>query len=496
MRTVLLVNPPFAGWNYNLEELDLEPPIGVLLIGSCLAQAGVPVKIVDGRLYRDYSDRVRRIIEETDPVFVGFSMMTGQIGHALQLAAQIKSLRPLLPIVWGGIHPTLFPEQTAAHALADVAVVGDGEDVCLDLARAFAGETKLDDVKGIAFLRDGRVIATPPRPPRDIDSLPNLNFDLLDVEKYIARDYSVLGESGPTRTLTILTGKGCPCRCTFCINTIPQKRNCQFRSVPKILDEIAELADRYKITSVTFNDENFFGSKRRFFEFLAQIQQRGLRITWRGNARANYFSDNYLSADRVAEMRAAGCVLVQIGAESGSQRILDYLKKDIQLEDLARSADYTGRARMAASFSFMMGIPGETKTEVNETLRLADRLLKLNPLAYIIGPQVYRPYPGAELFQDCVQAASGWRMPQSLAEWPAVVAEGGHFSGFDQPWVEHADFLRSVDFAARYAFRRQQPGGVKGVVSRALKGLSRFRIRRNWWSCHAERRLYEMSRRS
>ena len=492
MRPVLLINPPFAGWSFDLSQLDLEPPIGVLLIGSCLAQAGVPVKVLDARLYRDYRERIRQRISDEPPLFVGLSVMTGQVGAALELAGSIKSLLPGVPVVWGGIHPTLFPRQTAADARVDVAVIGDGEDTCRELAQALDSGAPLDSVKGLAFRRGGDVVETDPRPPRAIDTLPNLNFDLLDVEKYLHRDYSLFGDDRQTRTLTILTGKGCPCRCTFCINTIAQKRNCQFRSVPKILDEIAGLIDRYKITSVTFNDENFFGSKARFFEFLADIQKRDFHITWRGNARANYFTENYLSAERVAEMRRAGCCLVQIGAESGSQRILDYLKKDIKLEHLVRSAEFTGQARMAASFSFMMGIPGETPDEVNETLRLAGRLLRLNPLAFVIGPQVYRPYPGAELFDECVRL--GVKMPQTLAEWPSHVAEGGHFSGFDQPWIEHPDFLRSVDFAARYAFRREQPRWPKRAISLALKGLSDLRIKHNWWSCHAERRLYDLFR--
>jgi radical SAM superfamily enzyme YgiQ (UPF0313 family) len=262
--------------------------------------------------------------------------------------------------------------------------------------------------------------------------------------------------------------------------------------VPQILDEIAALVDRYKITAVTFNDENFFGSKDRFFEFLDAIQRREFRISWRGNARANYFSEDYLSATCVEKMRAAGCALLQIGAESGSQRILNLLKKDITVEQIVRSAEYTGRAGLAASFSFMMGIPGETPEEVNETLRLAGRLLELNPLAYIIGPQVYRPYPGSELFEECVRL--GLKMPQSLSEWPAHTAHGGHFSRFDQPWIEHGEFLRSVDFAARYAFRTEQPRGIKRAASLFLRGISRLRIRRNWWSCHLERRVYDLLR--
>lgn len=492
MRPVLLINPPFAGWNYNLSELDLEPPMGVLLIGSCLEQAGIPVKLVDGRLYRNYRERIRQMVQDEAPLYVGLSVMTGQVGAALEVASDIRSLRPELPIVWGGIHPTLFPEQTAADPRVDVAVVGDGEDTCLELAHVFAGNMKFEEVKGIAFRRNGQVVMTEPRPPRPIDTLPNLNFELVDVEKYIERDYSLFGESNRVRTLPILTGRGCPCRCTFCINTIPQKRNCQFRSVNKILDEIALLIERYKITSVSLNDENFFGNKSRFFHFLEEFQKRGLRVTWRGNARANYFSDNYLNASRVTEMRQSGCILVQIGAESGSQRILDYLKKDITLDDLVRTAQYTGQARMAASFSFMMGIPGETPHEVNETLRLARRLLQLNPLAYVIGPQVYRPYPGAELFDECVRL--GLKMPQALSEWPHFIAEGGHFSGFDQPWITDGDFLRSVDFAARYAFRREQPRGWKRPISVSLKRLSEFRIRHNWWRWHVERRLYEVFR--
>lgn len=493
MKSVLLVEPPPVDWGSSPTGQSVTVPLGLLIVATCLRAAGVTVIVVDGRLDPAFRERVLELVRQDTLLYVGFSVMTGQVREALRLAREVKALRPRLPVVFGGVHATLFPEQTARDPHVDIVVVGDGEDTSVELAHALSGDVLLDSVRGIAYRREGEVFMTSPRPLRDLDSLPNLNYDLVPVKAYMRHDWSrVEGQPRSVRTLGVLTGRGCSHRCTFCLNITSGRRRHDARSASRVVDEIAELQDRYKITKVGFVDPDFFHSRNRVLEFLDGVSRRNLRFTWVGNARAEYFTDGYLGPDRVAQLREAGCSVVAIGAESGSQRVLDYLRKDIRVEDILRSAEMTGRARMPAAYYFMMGIPGETKAEMNETLRLALRLIELNRQATIIGPKMYRPYPGAPLFEACVR--SGLRVPESLSEWAELADVDGCVGGGDRPWASDRRFFASLEFALGYALRRRQRPGVRGVTGALVTAASRFRIRTGWWSCHLERAAHDFLR--
>ncbi|NLE75860.1 MAG: hypothetical protein GX605_03790, partial [Chloroflexi bacterium] len=221
---VVLVAPHLISpWSYQ-RQADVDPPMGLLSIGSLLDERGFRATIIDACVNPDYMDDLNAALERK-PLFVGISAMTSQLANGLAIARHVREHRPDLPLVWGGVHPTLFPDQTCRHPLVDVAVLREGEYAALDLAQAFAqtAHPNFGQIAGLAYLLDGQVRTTEARPYSPLDSLPFPNYDLLDVERYFYPDLEP-GAPNRTRTLMLHTGTGCLFRCAFCVNTILYRR--------------------------------------------------------------------------------------------------------------------------------------------------------------------------------------------------------------------------------------------------------------------------------
>lgn len=340
-RNIILISPPMVTTDWTPRDIGTASPglpIGLLSIGSILIENGYYVKILDGFLGKiDLAAELDQALKQTEEkriLFVGISAMTTQLPSAVKIANIIRENYPDLPIVWGGVHPTLFPEETCADPLVDVVVIGEGEYACLELAKAFSGSMPLSDVKGIVYKdSNGKTVFTGSRPPINLNDLPFPRYELVNIDDYLFR--SMISEENPgkgrTRKLLYLhTGMGCPYRCTFCINTTVyrdgkyyQKSLYRGKSAARILDEIQILIDRYGVEHVSFVDECFLVDRKRLFQLLEGIEERGLKFTWSTGGRAHYINDTYLSTDVLKRMRALGCVVLGFGAESGSQRILD-----------------------------------------------------------------------------------------------------------------------------------------------------------------------------
>lgn len=488
--SILLINPaPSANWVYVDANLNIGPPMGLWSIGTFLVEAGYEVFLLDGAVDKDYKQHLRELLKNHF-IFAGISVMTPQIPTALEIAGMIRSQSPGLPIVWGGVHVTLFAKQTVESGYADIGVVGLGESTSLELARSLSLKLPLADIRGIVYREGDKIIATPPREfPGSMDDFPLPNYRLLDLGQYLDKDYSLIG-GGNVRSMKMQTGIGCPYRCAFCINKIAYRGQYRFKSAPRILEEIEYLLKEYSVTHIDFRDEDFFANKKRLLEFLAGINDRKLRFTWNANVRANYFSESFLTDELVARIRQSGCIALSMGAESGSQRILDKILKGIRLEQVKHSALVTKKHGIYMAYSFMMGIPGETKEEVYQTLDLALWLSSVSKDHYIIGPQVFRPYPGSELYQECL--GLGLQEPATLAEWAKNYAQAeGYLSVDSLPWLSNKRLYKLIAFYSLYAFL--QPGRsvkyYKRMILFILKQLSIFRLRHKFFGLAGEYEL-------
>jgi len=431
---VLLINPPF---NISKANYETSISVGLLSLASYLDQAGIEVKIIDAVRQRNYLELIQQELPKVD--LVGLSVMTTQVSSALKISRQIKELEPQILIVWGGVQSTLFPEQVAKHPLIDIAVLGEGENSLLEIIQAISHESNLKNIKGIAFKEKGKVIVNNKRPFLKMADLPLANWSLIPQE--ILEDISLI----PTHT-----SRGCPHQCSFCINSITNNR---WRGYPAeiVLAGLEKIKEQscFQNKPMRFWDENFFTDIQRAKTIIQGMIDRKLSIPWETTVRVDYINDQMINDEFLALLKESGCYLLSYGGESGSEIVLRKINKGIKPGQIIYSAKQTLKYGIIPQYSFMVGLPGETKKDIYQTIKLIDRLVKLGPQVQILGPQVFRPYPGSVLYQACV--SSGWSAPQSLTGWAKAVKDELNFlSPRNFPWIKDVNLVESLEAYVRF----------------------------------------------
>jgi len=323
----------------------------------------------------------------------GISAMTAQVPHALALTRRIKKTHPQLPVVWGGIHPSLFPEQTVAHPLVDYVVVGEGEEPLVSLLsgkqhpRVGSKESRAILPEKGSFLPAGE--------------LPDPDYSVLDMD----RSFSFQGRF---RNIDVLTSRGCPYKCTFCVNTIV-KSVWRGYDADRAVNIIRKVRRDYQVKHVFMMDENFFGAVARAREIVAGLV--GLGVTWE----ANIHIKNVLRLDDdfFRLLKQSGAIRLRMGAESGSNRLLAILRKNITTEDIVAARDRCLQVGIRPFMSFMIDLPDELPSETQATIKLAEQCARAG--AGVIGPQPFRPYPGNEEYAKLL--ARGLKIPETLEAW-------------------------------------------------------------------------------
>jgi len=231
-----------------------------------------------------------------------------QIRYALEFARHVREENPSCPLVWGGVHPMLLPEQTAVNSCVDVVVRGEGELIIKDLARALAFGKPLDDVAGITYRSGGEVKSNPDGEVIDLDSTPiNLPYDLLEMDHY---------PSVKSGRFHIQTSRGCPHRCGFCYNTLFNKKKWRAKSADRVLDEIEYILKKFpNVKIIDPIDDNVFVDQQRVREICQGIINRKIQVQWRANCRFDYLST--YDKDFLGLLEQAGCVELDFGGESG-----------------------------------------------------------------------------------------------------------------------------------------------------------------------------------
>ena len=450
MIKTLLINPPF---NIAKENYDSSISVGLLSIATYLDSQGLKVDIIDGARERDYIEKIKS--QAADCQYAGLSVMTTQIANALAISKLIKEINPNCQVVWGGSHPTFFIDQTIAHPLVDIVCSGEGEITFFELA---SGQ-ELPRIKGIIYKKNGQIIKNPLRELHDPAQTKLFNWDLVAPE--ILKKLELIPS---------LTSRGCPHRCTFCINAIVKNR-WRGRTVEQVLEDlrIIKSKDYFSGKALRFWDENFFVDINRAKNIVAGLIERGLILPWETTVRADYIKEGMIDENFMADLRKSGCYLLSFGAESGSPIILRKIKKDIAPDQIVNSARLCLKYGIIPQYSFMIGLPGETKEDMMLTLKVIDRLVKLSPKVQILGPQAFRPYPGSELYQECL--ASGWQAPKSLDEWAHLVQnELSYLTVQNFTWVKHKDLVESMEAYVRFgAMNLKSAMGSSVKAQRFLK---------------------------
>ncbi|MBN2525070.1 MAG: B12-binding domain-containing radical SAM protein [Deltaproteobacteria bacterium] len=380
-------------------------PLSAIAIGSSLVKNGLDVKILDFHLHCA-EDENELLAEYCRGVtHVGFSCMTNHIPHGLRLTKKVKGIYPTIKTVWGGIHPSLFPEMTIRHDAIDFVVVGEGEDPLLALMR---GETHPRlFVKDSVFNTSGKNFKY-----GSATSLTEPNYELINLEQYFFKNR---GE----RNLPLLSSRGCPSRCTFCVNTVLKNKWRGF-SAETTCNLLDSLCQRYRPEHIYFLDENFFVDKNRAISIVKYLCN--IDATWGANIRLRTF--NSLSDETLMMLKKSGMKEIRAGAESGSNRILQILRKGLTVEEIRRAVEKAANFDLKLILSFMRDLPDETKEETQLTLNLV-QWCGQNGVT-VIGPQIFRPYPGSEEYDKLVQR--GLKTPVSLEEWGMIIQNANHDS--------------------------------------------------------------------
>ena len=268
--------------------------------------------------------------------------MSVHVNFIEKITKKIKEYFKDIQIIIGGIHPTALPEKTIKRMKnVDVFVIGEGEQTFLELMQ----NKKFENIKGVAYMKSGKVRINPCREfIQNLDTLPFPARNLLDMEKYtLGFDWE-----GRKPAATIFSSRGCPFNCIYCASKIMWKRKVRYRSAENILAEIDFLVKEYKIKEILFYDDHFVLDKKRLKKICEGLIKRKCDLTWCCLSRTDC-----MDLETAKLMKKSGCHMISFGVESGSQKILDNMEKNVKVEDIIKTFEICRKARINTKASFI-----------------------------------------------------------------------------------------------------------------------------------------------
>lgn len=382
---VLLINPSLED---NRFEFTKVPPLGLAYIASMLRSANHDVAFFDTALSTDISHDIKQRVTSYKPDIVGITCVTSLFKPAMRILNLIKNLDSTIIKIVGGVHPTLLTNEVLSEDAVDYVILGEGEYTIVELLNAIKTSKEPVGIKGVGYKKDGNHIINEPRPPvEDLDSLPMPAYDIFELNRY----YTLHVPRRPFATM--ITSRGCPYRCIFCCATAVSGKKFRAHSAKNILSQIMHLQKHFQVKSIAFRDSEFTLNIKRVNELCDLLIEKKLNILWSCNSRVGH-----LGSDILEKMKKAGCYLIQYGVESGSQKILNVLKKDITIDAVRKSFFLTRKAKISSIANFMIGNPYETKEDIEMTIRLAKEIRPDYALFSFA-----MPFPGTELYAMAVK---------------------------------------------------------------------------------------------
>ena len=372
---VLLINP-----SYPFEEF---PRLLVTLpyVASALQSEGHEVEILDLLLSRTTPEKIERRMARFRPQLVGITSVTLNHHIAASIAEVVRKCDGSVPIAMGGPHVSFEIEGSFRDLPAlDYIGIGEGEHTMRELCRALEGRMDIRDVRGLA-LRDGdRIVKNAPRALEDdLDTLPVPARELVPLQRYLAFDSHA----------SVVTSRGCPYSCIFCSAPAWTGRQVRYRNPNHCVDEIETLA-QMGFTEITIEDDLFTLYRKHFLAVCGELIRRDTGIRWNAFSRVDT-----ISPEIVDTMKRAGCQAICFGVESGSQEILDLVKKKSSLEKVKEAMRMTQEVGITALASFIIGLPGETEETLRKTTEFANELHE--EFGSLYGFHILSPFPGTEV---------------------------------------------------------------------------------------------------
>jgi anaerobic magnesium-protoporphyrin IX monomethyl ester cyclase len=380
-RPIWLIQSPVISEIYPLlvkSRLTSSPPMGILSIATYLEKHGFEAHVSDMLIKPIKQDEFASILEAMKPAVLGLSVysITCLAAHALAKAA--KKIIPDLKVVFGGQHPTFTYEEIIEHSDVDFVVVGEGEITFLELCKTLYSSSSNDvgKVSGLVFKSSHGVVVTDPRPLiSKLDDLPIARRDFVDIVPY-------------QLPINMNTSRGCYGRCTFCMARAFWGKQCRYRSMANLENELDYLLDNYDVADLVIYDSTFTANVRRLRAFCDMLKRKEQTIRWSCMSRVD-IRDMSLFRD----MYEGGCRKILFGAESGDDKILKSIGKNTTCEQIKRTVKSAVEAGIYSVCSFMLGHPEDTIETVRKTIALI-RYLK-DEYGCPIVVSMNTPYPGS-----------------------------------------------------------------------------------------------------
>lgn len=399
MMRVLLINPPIREWS--------KPnvlPLGLAYIAAALSKAGHEVQVMDINAFRWSRGIVDQKLQQAEFDLVGIGAIVTVYGYVKWLAQRLRYYHPDKKIVVGGSVGSSIPETIMGKTSSDIICMGEGEETIVDLAATLEAGRSLTEVKGIWFRGDDSEICRNHSrdPVQDLDTVPFPLWDLFPMDIYAKNAVGApnrnkwidgASEEGGILSMNISGTRGCPYKCIYCYHDF---MGCKYRhrSPGNIVAEMRILHDKYDIEYFHFIDDEFCLKRDFVLGFCKGVlEEFNGRVQWGCTGRVNLMTE-----DMVSVMADAGCSLIGFGIESGSQKMLDTMKKGVTVDQAKEAVLMTKKYLGWADCSFMVGTPGENRETIQETIDFCKEL--------DLAPEVIffaTPYPGTELYEMAVE---------------------------------------------------------------------------------------------
>lgn len=484
----LLVRPPSKFITGALKPA-ISLPTGLLYLAAVLEQSGHPVNIYDAQLNIDRPvvldatgavhmgdswEAVRTRIEAERPDIVGITcMFSAQMENAVRLAELTKQIDKRITTIIGGSHSTARPQDFFEKTNAiDIACIGEGELSLRDVVERLEAGQDLSDVPGIA-VRDEKTCRISAYRPKitDLDSVPLPAYHLIELEHYFRlyamgyTDRVVPRSDGFERSVSVITSRGCPYKCIFCSVHLHMGRAWRPHSVSYVKRHIDLLVSRYGVRHIHFEDDNISLNSERFQGILTLLSIAKPALTW---DTPNGLRVDTLTPEIIRQCRDSGCIYLIFGVESGNQNVLNTIvDKHLDLKTVTRAASWAKEIGINAMAFYVIGFPGETPAQINETVAFALRL----QAEYGVNPGLFvaTPIPGTRLEKECIdrEFITESLSPQNLAK----MTQGSFF-------INMGSFTKEDIASAMKTYLKGYRNNVikQGLILMFQKPLGLFRL--------------------
>lgn len=376
---VLLISP--QGSNIYAKMKVALPPLGIAYLAAVVREKGHEVKIIDRSIERN-----KFTPEDFAPFdLIGISADTPCYPEAVEIAGVAKNAGKI--VVMGGYHVTFLDKEALETGVVDIVIRGEAEEIIVNLIDALENKRNLSKVKGISFVRDGKLIRTPiAPPPQNLDAMPFPARDLLPMNKYSS-------QMAGLPVTNLITSRGCPFNCYFCSSSKFGGLKWRYRSAKSIVDEMEILYHKYGYRAFAFMDDNFTLSKRRIMNFADELEKRHMDdIIWWCFSRVDILIRN---EDMVKRMAEVGAFQIFLGLESHNEQTLNDYGKNVGNKEQDQAIELLHKYGINIHGSFIVGDITETKEMAMQTAKWAQ---KVNPR--VTQFSILTPYPGTALYND------------------------------------------------------------------------------------------------